>query len=143
MSLPKSPRAAANAVSLVLSKVLGADRFPIDVEAVALEMSRQWCPRSPITKVEGHRDLGRFEGALQQHPQGKYWRIKFNADRRPSARFTIAHGSVITRCRGCERPSSAASRTFRAQRSTSGTMPTPTSASALIPLDDLRRQIDG
>ena len=146
MSLPKSPRAAANAVSLVLSKVLGADRFPIDVEAVALEMSRLWCPRSPITKVEGHRDLGRFEGALQQHPQGKYWRIKFNADRRPSrARFTIAHEFGHYALHRDLRTSFECSESDVSGR-TEIDIERDADAFAstlLMPLDDLRRQIDG
>ncbi len=146
MSVRKSPRAAANAVSQVLTHVLGVDRFPVDVEGVARELSQQWCPASPITKIEGHKGLGRFEGALQQHPRGKYWRIKFNADRRPSrARFTIAHEfghyalhrdlRTVFECSESDVSGQTESDIERDADAFASTL--------LMPLDDLRRQVDG
>ncbi len=146
MSLPKSPRAAANAVSLVLTQVLGRDRFPVDVEAVARELSQQWCPASPITQIEGHNGLGRFEGALQQHPRGKYWRIKFNADRRPSrARFTIAHEfghyalhRELRTFFECSESDVSGQTEIDIERQADAFAST-----LLMPLDDLRRQVDG
>ena len=146
MSLPKSPRAAANAVSLVLTQVLGCDRFPVDVEAVARELSQQWCPTSPITKIDGHKGLGRFEGALQQHPRGKYWRIKYNADRRPSrARFTIAHEfghyalhRELRTSFECSESDVSGQTEIDIERDADAFAST-----LLMPLDDLRRQVDG
>jgi hypothetical protein len=146
VSLPTSPRAAANAVSRVLTEVLGQDRFPVDVETVARELSQQWCPGSPITKIEGHKGVGRFEGALQLHPRGKYWRIKFNADRRPArVRFTIAHEfghyalhRELRTMFECSESDVSGQTEIDIEREADAFAST-----LLMPLDDLRRQVDG
>lgn len=146
MSLPKSPRAAANAISQILTKVLGVDRFPVDVEAVARELSRQWCPTSSITRIEGHNDLGGFEGALQRHPRGKYWRITFNADRRPSrVRFTIAHEFAhFALHRGLRTTFECSESDVSGQTEIDIERQADAFASTLLmPLDDLRRQVGG
>lgn len=47
----KSPRRVANDMTVLLRTVLGEDRFPVDVEALALEVSRNH--EDPITAVKG------------------------------------------------------------------------------------------
>ena len=41
MSGSKKPMAEANRLSVALNQVLGANRFPVNVEELALEYSRQ------------------------------------------------------------------------------------------------------
>ena len=90
--LARKPRAVANQVNAMLNSVLGTERFPLDVQSVAIEVSRQWSPTAPITKIEGHGGVEGFEGALQRNPDATRWRILYSQDREPARqRFTIAH----------------------------------------------------
>ena len=90
--LARKPRAVANQVNVMLNTVLGTERFPLDVESVAIELSRQWSPDAPITKIVGHTGVEGFEGALQRNPDATRWRILYSQDREPARqRFTIAH----------------------------------------------------
>ena len=90
--LARKPRAVANQVNVLLNTVLGTERFPLDVKSVAMELSKQWSPAAPITKIEGHAGVEGFEGALQRNPDAKRWRILYSKDREPARqRFTIAH----------------------------------------------------
>ena len=45
--------AEANRISSMLNMVLGANRFPVKVDEVALEYSRQCFADSPVDKVHG------------------------------------------------------------------------------------------
>ncbi|NKQ88699.1 hypothetical protein C3Y91_31145 [Rhizobium sp. UPM1133] len=91
----KSPRSAANNISLVLNTVLGNDRFdrgPVNVGELALEYTRQISPHSHIEQVVA-RDLPGCEGALVPgDTKPRRWAImhdrKQNAGRRA---YTIAH----------------------------------------------------
>lgn len=86
----KSPQQEANRLSILLRHVLGEDRFPVDVEALAREVSRN--NDDPIGKIVGG-DLPGFEGMLRPHKKRTEWHIVYNDDRRyrGRVRFTIAH----------------------------------------------------
>lgn len=88
-----SPKRWAIDISQVLNKVLGPDHFPINVEQVAREYSRQRFPDDPVTLVAGEV-LPRFDGALVRSPSGKNgWGIIYNKAIRSPGRinFTLAH----------------------------------------------------
>ena len=51
MTDAKKPMAEANRISSMLNTVLGADRFPVKVDELALEYSRQCFADSPIDTV--------------------------------------------------------------------------------------------
>lgn len=86
----KSPQYEANRLSIMLRHVLGEDRFPVDVEALAREVSRN--NADPIGKIVGG-DLPGFEGMLRPHRKRPEWHIVYNDDPRyrGRVRFTIAH----------------------------------------------------
>ena len=66
----KSPQKAANDLTVILRTVLGEDRFPVDVEALALEVSRNH--EDPITAVKGV-DIDGFEGMLRARRKRPGW----------------------------------------------------------------------
>ncbi|RKT37980.1 ImmA/IrrE family metallo-endopeptidase [Thiocapsa rosea] len=71
----------------------GRDRFPVDVKAVAKEISNQLFPDDPVTRVKG-ASLPGFEGSLHKAPPGKKgWGIFYNSDITSPGRinFTLAH----------------------------------------------------
>jgi len=84
MTDAKKPMAEANRISSMLNTVLGADRFPVKVDELALEYSRQCFADSPIDMVRGEA-LDGFDGLLksqqgalevagplqQRHPVGR------------------------------------------------------------------------
>ena len=85
--------AEANKLSQLLRLVhSGEHRFPVDVKAVALEVSAQRFPTEPIRAIED-LDIGDFEGVLARHPDGRYWKIGYSSvGRSPERiRFTLAH----------------------------------------------------
>jgi len=86
----KSPRRAANDLTVLLRTVLGEDRFPVDVEALALEVSRNH--EDPITAVKGV-DIDGFEGMLRARRKKPGWQILYNTQPRYRGRerFTLAH----------------------------------------------------
>ncbi len=69
MSLPSTSIAWANRLSAVLTATLGNDRFPVDVEQLAIEYIRQVFD-DPVTSVVGEFLEG-FEGALFSSPSAK------------------------------------------------------------------------
>jgi hypothetical protein len=80
-------------ISLVLNKVLGKDRFPVDVALVAKEYSAQRYPDDPVSLVVG-RSLPGFDGALYRAPAGKKgWGIFYNSAIASVGRinFTLGH----------------------------------------------------
>jgi Zn-dependent peptidase ImmA (M78 family) len=92
MTDAKKPMAEANRISSMLNTVLGADRFPVKVDELALEYSRQCFADSPIDKVQGE-DLDGFDGLLKANKARSKWLILYNSAT-PSEgrkRFTIAH----------------------------------------------------
>jgi len=86
----KSPQQEANRLSIMLRHVLGEGRFPVDIEALAREVSRN--NEDPIGKIVGG-DLPGFEGMLRPHRKRPEWHIVYNDDPRyrGRTRFTIAH----------------------------------------------------
>lgn len=92
MSEPKKPIAEANRISAVLNRVLGESRFPVNVDEVALEISRLWFANSPVDRVQGE-DLDGFEGMLRANKARSKWLILYNNAIRSEGRqrFTIAH----------------------------------------------------
>ena len=71
----KSPQQEANRLSIMLRHVLGEDRFPVDVEALAREVSRN--NADPIGKIVGG-ELPGFEGMLRPHRKRPEWHIVYN-----------------------------------------------------------------
>jgi len=86
----KSPKKAANDLSVVLRAALGEDRFPVDVEALAREVSRNH--EDPITTIKGV-DLDGFEGMLRARRKKPGWQILYSTQPRYRGRerFTLAH----------------------------------------------------
>lgn len=85
-----SPMKAANEVSVLLRAVLGDDRFPVDVETVAMDYSKKFA--DPIAKIVGE-SLDGFEGMLRPSRKKPAWHIIYNNDTayRGRERFTLAH----------------------------------------------------
>jgi len=92
MTKHKRPMAVANQISDMLNQVLGVDRFPVDVQQLALEYTSQCFPDSPITKVQGERIDG-FEGMLKANKSKTKWLIVYNDGNGSEGRqrFTVAH----------------------------------------------------
>ena len=86
----KSPRRTANDLTILLRTVLGEDCFPVDVEALALEVSRN--QEDPITTIKGV-DIDGFEGMLRARRKKPGWQIIYNTQPRYRGRerFTLAH----------------------------------------------------
>lgn len=86
----KSPRRAANDLTVLLRTVLGEDRFPVDVQGLALEVSRNH--EDPITAVKGV-DIDGFEGLLRARRKKPGWHILYSTQPRYRGRerFTLAH----------------------------------------------------
>lgn len=86
----RSATRVASDLSRVMRAVLGEERFPIDVEAWAYEVSKQH--PDPIEKIEKVAIDG-FDGMLRPHPKRRAWQI-FYAEQ-PGypgrERFTLAH----------------------------------------------------
>lgn len=148
MTERKQPMAEANRISSMLNMVLGANRFPVKVDEVALEYSRQCFADSPVDKVQGE-DLDGLEGMLAANNARSKWLIVYNSAVRSEGRkrFTIAHefGHYILHRQdqdrfecgdddietgdGNERDIEAEADLF--------------ASTLLMPLDDFRRQVDG
>jgi len=77
---------------VILTATLGNERFPVDVEQLAIEYTRQVFD-DPVTKVLGE-PLEGFEGALFPSPSGKpRWLIAYNSEltSKGRIRYTQAH----------------------------------------------------
>lgn len=87
------PEGWAITLTKMLDQVFGAgpERYPVNVEALALQYSAQRFPDDRIKKVVSD-DLEGCEGALIPSSNGKTWGILYDRSQRPErARFTIAH----------------------------------------------------
>jgi len=86
----KTPRRAANDLTVLLRTVLGEDRFPVDVEALAREVSRN--NEDPIATIKGV-EIDGFEGMLRARRKKPGWQILYNTQPRYRGRerFTLAH----------------------------------------------------
>jgi len=86
----RKPKRWANDLNKIL-KVLPGERFPIDVEALAMNYSRQRFPGDRIIAVEGGA-LGKFEGALYPIREKQGWAIIYNSSVSPGRRrWTVSH----------------------------------------------------
>ena len=92
MTKHKRPMAVANQISDMLNRVLGINRFPVDVQQLALEYTNQCFPDSPITRIQGERIDG-FEGMLKANKSKTKWLIVYNDGNGSEGRqrFTVAH----------------------------------------------------
>lgn len=93
MDREKSPERWAIDLSIMMTKVLGSARFPVDVASLAQEYSQQVFGDDPITRVRP-RGFEGFEGALIPKPDGSgEWGIGYADSLRSKGRvnFTIAH----------------------------------------------------
>lgn len=148
MTEPKKPMAEANRISSMLNQVLGIERFPVQVNEVAQEYSRQCFKDSPIDRIQGE-DLDGFDGLLKANKMRSKWLILYNSARQSDGRkrFTIAHefghyilhrhqqdifecgdGDIETGDNN-ERDIEAEADLF--------------ASTLLMPLDDFRRQVEG
>ena len=148
MTDAKKPMAEANRISSMLNTVLGADRFPVKVDELALEYSRQCFPDSPIDTVRGE-DLDGFDGLLKANKSRSKWLVLYNSATASEGRkrFTITHefghyilhrhqqdrfecgGDDIETGDNNERDIEAEADLF--------------ASTLLMPLDDFRRQVGG
>lgn len=93
MTKPFSPERWAIEITKLLNAVFGADRFPIDIAAVATEYTAQRIPEDPIVSVQGE-NLPGFEGAIFRARGGRRgWGIIYNngITSRGRVNFTLAH----------------------------------------------------
>lgn len=92
MSDLKKPMAEANRLSAMLNQVLGPERFPVNIEELALDYSQRCFPHSPVTKIVGEVLPG-FEGLLKSNKDQSKWLIVYNSAMASPGRkrFTLAH----------------------------------------------------
>ena len=144
-----SPQKAANDISLILTTVFGKERFPVDIKAVAREISQQKFADDPITMIRG-ADLSNFEGALAPAPPGKKgWGIIYNNSIRSKGRinFTLAHEFFHYLGHRLEHPQGfqCTSEDMANWNSEYGKLEQEANtfaANLLMPLDDFRNQIN-
>jgi hypothetical protein len=142
-----TPMRWANRLTQMLDAVRGPDRYPVDVEGLILEYSRVISPNDPVLQIVS-QPLRGFEGALlpvREEPRG--WLVVSNSTASPGRRrFTVAHEVahyLLHRDRippqgiYCkeEDVSRRAGKDIEKEADTFA-------AALLMPLHDLRRQID-
>jgi len=148
MTDAKKPMAEANRISTMLNAVLGTDRFPVKVDELAIEYSRQCFADSPVDKVRGEV-LDGFDGMLAANKTRSKWLILYNSAPRSEGRkrFTIAHefGHYILHRHQQDRfecgdddieTGDNDERDIEAEADLFA-------STLLMPLDDFRRQVDG
>lgn len=97
MSLPTKPPAWANRISALLQaiqQVTGESVYPVRVQDIAADVSKQFFPDAPITRISGEDFQGGFEGAMVRVPQtANEWGILYNTAIKSPGRinFTLAH----------------------------------------------------
>ena len=144
----KQPMAEANRISSILNMVLGSDRFPVKVDEVALEYSRQCFADSPVDKVQGE-DLDGLEGMLAANKARSKWLIVYNSAVRSEGRkrFTIAHefGHYILHRYDQDRFECGDDdiETGDGNERDIETEADKFASTLLMPLDDFRKQVDG
>lgn len=149
MSKPLTPHRWANDISIILKTALGAERFPVDVKAVAREISRHKFPDDPITMIRG-AELPGFEGALAPAPSGeKGWGIIYNSaiSSRGRINFTLGHefGHYLLHRIAYPKGFQCSSEDMASWESEYGQLEQGANifaASLLMPLDDFRKQIE-
>ena len=96
MSLPTKPPAWANRISALLQAIqqTGESMYPVRVQDIAVDVSKQFFPDAPITRISGEDFQGSFEGAMARVPQtANEWGILYNTAIKSPGRinFTLAH----------------------------------------------------
>lgn len=97
MNLPTRPPAWANKISNLLQQIekhTGEVMYPVRIKDIAVDISKQFFPESPITRITGEDFSGEFEGALARVPGTKdSWGIGYNTAITSTGRinFTLAH----------------------------------------------------
>lgn len=141
-----SARAEANGISQLLTAVFGRDRFPVDVERLALEYTRQRFPDSYVSQIK-RMDIPGFEGCLQANKDGSRWLIAYSAAHGSPGRmrFTLAHelGHFMLH-RGMQPLFECTERDMYDWDSPARVMESEADTFAsyvLMPLDDFRRQL--
>ncbi|GJD37471.1 ImmA/IrrE family metallo-endopeptidase [Methylobacterium aerolatum] len=142
-----TPTRWANRLTQMLDLVKGEDRYPVDVEELILEYSRSVWPDDPVLKIVSQPIRG-FEGALvpiREEPRG--WLVISNSAASPGRRrFTVAHEAahyILHRDRipaggiYCKEED-VSRRNGKDIEKEADTF----AAALLMPLHDLRRQID-
>jgi hypothetical protein len=154
VKLPSTPQAWAIHLSQLVKifhDAHGLDPFPIKVEPLAREYSRQVFPNEPITLVDGLELSGGFDGMLMPNPHvpGE-WGIVYNKAIRSPGRinFTLAHelGHYLLHRHISPSGIQCGSREMLDWRSELGAIEAQANTFAsflLMPLDDFRRQIAG
>ena len=154
LSLPTTPKAwAIHLTKLVcmVQQAHGLPRFPIDVEAIARDYSRQVFPDSPITMVEGLKLSRGIEGMLMPNPHGNgEWGILYNETIKSKGRqnFTLAHelGHYLLHRSAHPGGIQCSGRNmgdWNAARSLIEAEANTFASYLLMPLDDFRAQIKG
>ncbi len=148
MTEAKKPQACANSISSMLNIVLGADRFPVKVDELALEYSRQCCADSPIDRIQGE-DLDGFDGLLKANKSRSKWLVLYNSATASEGRkrFTIAHefGHYILH-RHQQDLFECGDGDIETGDNNERDIETEAdlfASTLLMPLDDFRRQVDG
>ena len=148
MTEAKKPQACANSISSMLNIVLGADRFPVKVDELALEYSRQCFADSPIDRIQGE-DLDGFDGLLKANKSRSKWLILYNSATTSEGRkrFTIAHefGHYILH-RHQQDLFECSDGDIETGDNNGRDIETEAdlfASTLLMPLDDFRRQVDG
>lgn len=148
MTRPLSPQRWANDITVILRTVLGADRFPVNVEEVAREFSKHKFPDDPITMIRSDTLPG-FEGALVPAPTGKKgWGILYNNAISSPGRinFTLGHefGHYLLHRIAYPKGFQCSSEDMASWESEYGQLEQQANvfaATLLMPLDDFRNQI--
>lgn len=148
MTVLKKPFAEANRLSAMLNTVFGADRFPVKVDELALEYSRQCCADSPIDRIQGE-DLDGFDGLLKANKSRSKWLVLYNSATASEGRkrFTIAHefGHYILH-RHQQDLFECGDGDIETGDNNERDIETEAdlfASTLLMPLDDFRRQVDG
>ena len=148
MSNPTTPIGWAKRLSAELQATHGAERFPVDIEGLALDYTRRNFD-DPITKVVG-KPLDDFEGGLFPSPSGKpRWLVAYNSAMplKERLRYTVAHelGHYLLHRRPGEkilcRPQDMS--IWRGEYKRREVEANHFAAGVLMPTDDYCRQVEG
>ncbi len=97
MRLPNSPVGWAIRITKILQvfeNASGQRMYPVKIQDIAMDLSRQLFPDSPLTRITGEDLGGRFEGMLARVPgAANEWGIIYNTAIKSPGRinFTLAH----------------------------------------------------
>lgn len=144
-----APQKWAIRLTHILNAVLGANRFPVDVESLARDFSHDLYPDDPITLIKGDSIKG-IDGCLAKAPTGKKgWGIIYNNSMGSDGRikFTLAHEFGHYLLHRLQYPDGieCGEQDFVRWDSEYGQIEYQANefaATLLMPLDDYRRQID-